>query len=123
MGMCNKRMEIGRRGEDVALNFLLARGMTLVARNWRSGHKELDLIVEDERFLRIVEVKSLVYPNEIDPFEEVGWKKQKLVIAAAKHFVAQKNVEKEVVFDVVSVVFNGAFYRLEYFPQAFAPGL
>ena len=121
--MCNKRMEIGRRGEDVALNFLLARGMTLVARNWRSGHKELDLIVEDERFLRIVEVKSLVYPNVIDPFEVVGWQKRRRVIAAAQHFVALKKIGKEVVFDIVSVVFNGTFYKVEYFPQAFVPGL
>ena len=121
--MCSKNGEIGRRGEDVALDFLLKRGMGLVARNWRSGHKELDLIVEDEMFLRIVEVKSLTYPNMIDPFEEVGWQKRRRIIAAAQHFAALKCIKKEIVFDVVSVVFNGSFYRVEYFPDAFAPVL
>lgn len=119
--MGRERMAVGRRGEDVALKFMEDMGMVLVERNWRSGHNELDLVMEDERFLRIVEVKSLVYPNVINPFEEVRWKKQRRVMAAARHFVAMKGVEKEIVFDVVSVVFNGEIYKVEYFPEAFVP--
>ena len=104
--------DLGRKGEEMALKFLIGRGMGLVARNWRSGHKE---------FLRIVEVKSLSYPNEYDPFEGVNKKKRKRMVAAAHHFVMQKGIRKEVVFDVVSIVFNGNFYKLEYFGEAFSP--
>ncbi|MBR5856341.1 MAG: YraN family protein [Bacteroidales bacterium] len=121
--MGSDRSEIGRKGEDVALGFLKRRGMNLVARNWRSGHKELDLIMEDDSFLRIVEVKSLSYPNDTNPFEAVGWQKRRRMIAAAQHFAAFKSIEKEIVFDVVSVVFNGDICKVEYFPEAFSPVL
>lgn len=113
--------DLGRKGEEMALKFLIGRGMGLVARNWRSGHKELDLVMDDGEFLRIVEVKSLSYPNEYDPFEGVNKKKRKRMVAAAQHFVMQKGIRKEVVFDVVSIVFNGNFYKLEYFGEAFSP--
>lgn len=115
------RAELGKKGEDVALKFLTERGMQLVARNWRSGHKELDLVMDDGEFLRVVEVRSLNYPNNADPAETVDWHKSRMVIAAARAFVARNKIAKEVVFDVVSVLFNGEIYKLEYIPAAFAP--
>ena len=54
-----KRNEIGRAGEDAALSYLQEMGMTLLARNWRSGHYELDLVMDYGNSIRIVEVKSL----------------------------------------------------------------
>lgn len=115
------RSQVGRKGEDVALKYLQERGMRLVARNWRSGHKELDLIMDDGEFLRIIEVKSLNYPNTNDPFCAVDNKKRRRIVAAAHHFALLHNVGKEVVFDVVSVLFNGSNYRVEYFEEAFSP--
>lgn len=117
--MESDRNELGRRGEDVALRFLLDKGMVLVARNWRNGHLEIDLIMDDGRVLRIVEVRSLSYPNDYDPFESVGYWKRRKIIKAARRFISVTGCCKEVVFDVVSVVFNGDVYRLEYFPDAY----
>lgn len=121
--MKEERVLLGRRGEEVALNFLIEQGMVLVARNWRSGHKEVDLIVDDGEFLRFVEVKSLIYPNDYSPFERVDKGKEKRLVAAAQNFVTRYGVKQEVVFDVVSVVFNGDNYSVEYFKEAFSPAL
>ncbi len=115
------RLELGKKGEDVALRFLTGRGMRLVARNWRNSHKELDLVMDDGEFLRIVEVRSLSYPNNADPVETVDWYKRRLVIAAARGFVARNKISKEVVFDIVSVLFNGEIFKIEYVPAAFMP--
>lgn len=112
---------LGKKGEDVALNFLEGRGMRLVARNWRCSHKELDLIMDDGNFLRIVEVRSLSYPNDILPFETVGPVKRRMIIAAARSFVGVSGIDKEVVFDIVSVVFNGDIFTIGYIENAFAP--
>lgn len=38
------RMELGRRGEDVACEFLTGKGHTIVQRNFRAGHLEIDII-------------------------------------------------------------------------------
>ena len=121
---CKNRQDLGKRGEDVALEYLLQRGMELLERNWRSGHKELDLVMEEEEFIRIVEVRSRNYPAQIDPFESVDMAKRKKIIQAAKGFVAENRSRikgKEVVFDVVSILFNGELFKVEYIREAFAP--
>ena len=115
------RAEVGKRCENVALEYLKSRGMRLVARNWRSGHKELDLIMDDGEFLRIVEVRSLTYPNLQPPEDSVDWNKRRKVMGAARKFASVNVVQNEIVFDIVSVVFNGENALVEYIPNAFAP--
>lgn len=115
------RAEVGRKGEDLALEYLQKRGMSIVARNWRCGHKELDLIADDGLFLRIVEVRTLCYPNVRPPAESIGPMKRRKIMAAARRFVAEHGIINEVAFDIVSVVVNGEFYSLEYIENAFLP--
>ena len=100
------------------------RGMKLLERNWRSGHKELDLVMEEEGFIRIVEVRSRSVPAQIDPLESVDHAKRRKTIQAAKGYVAANRSRikgKEVVFDVVSILFNGELFKVEYVREAFAP--
>ena len=121
-----ERIEIGKKGEDIALEFLKGRGMRLVARNWRSGHKELDLIMDDGVFLRVVEVRSLCFPCLQTPAESVDRQKREKVLSAARKFAAVNSVGQEIVLDIVSVVFNmdsegEKRAEIEYIPNAFAP--
>ena len=113
--------EKGRRGEEAALEWLLAHGFVLKERNWRYGHKEIDLIVESERWLHVVEVKLLRKPSAIEPWEQVGREKQRNLAVAADHYVRQARVTKEVHFDIVSVTEEGERTRVEYIPEAFLP--
>ena len=119
------RQELGKKGEDAALEYLLRRGMKLLERNWRSGHKEIDLIMEEEGFIRIVEVRTREYPSIMEPFESITLQKRNKVIAAAKGYMEQKgrflSGSREVVFDVVSVLFNGELFEIKYLREAFAP--
>lgn len=116
-----KNSETGRRGEDVALAWLQAQGFRLLDRNWRSNHKELDLVVESAARVHIVEVKTMTAPLQIRPYEKVDAVKQGRLVAAANHYIAARQVRKEVQFDVVSVVFDGERTEVEYIPEAFYP--
>ena len=116
-----KKSETGRRGEELALNWLLAHGLTLRDRNWRGGHKELDLVMESAERLHVVEVKTLTPPLQIQPYEKVDVAKQSRLVAAARQYVAERQVRKEVQFDIVSVVLDGADPAIEYIPEAFYP--
>lgn len=121
------RQVLGKRGEDLALEYLLQQGMTLLARNWRSGHKELDLVMEDGDTIRFVEVKAREYPAAAEPFENVTAQKRQRVISAAQGFLVREGRSgklqegKEVAFDVVSILFNGELFDIKYIREAFEP--
>ena len=116
-----KKNETGRRGEDLALEWLERRGFRLLDRNWRTAHKELDLVMEGPERVHFVEVKTLTPPLLVEPFEKVDALKQSRLISAASRYVSSKQVRKEVQFDVVSVVLDGDQPRVDYIPEAFSP--
>lgn len=49
---------LGRAGEDAAATLLHSHGMCILARNWRSGPLELDLVCREGDTLVFVEVKT-----------------------------------------------------------------
>ena len=116
----NGKGELGRRGETAALDYLRGIGLNLVARNWRSGHLEVDLIMEDEASVRIVEVKTLQAGDGFDPAENVTADKRRKLIRAARAFYAEHPTFKEIKFDVVAVLaFENQIIKVEYLPDAF----
>ncbi len=114
---------LGKIGEKNALEYLLRLGFVLREKNWRYGHLEIDLIMEDSRALRFVEVKSLKRKSLFSPFEEVDSSKMNNMIRAARNYVSRHGIKKEVRFDVVSVIFSSPDRPplIEYLSDAFFP--
>ena len=120
--MGTKRMSLGKWGEDKALEYLENQGFFLRERNWRSGHREIDLIMETPEKLHIVEVKTLRKPSPIEPWEHVTAAKRTDLAAAANHYISIFHVHKEVQFDIVSIlVEENGDYDLRFIPDAFFP--
>lgn len=63
--------ELGRRGEQVAADWLQERGFTLVDRNWRCPSGELDLVLRDGTTLVFAEVKTRSSLTFGHPFEAI----------------------------------------------------
>lgn len=116
-----KRQELGKRGEELALEYLLSEGLILREKNFRVGHKEIDLIMESERYLHIIEVRTRSDDRVMLPYNSVQLKKQRLIISAARYYVKRYGLCKDVSFDVISIIWNGGRYNLEYLPRAFYP--
>lgn len=119
-------MSLGRRGEDVACGFLSGKGHTIVERNYRSGHLEIDIITLDKDGMHFVEVKSRVAPVAVSPEENVTAAKQKKVADAALRYLhtskdKRLSADLEVSFDVVAVTFDGGGEIVEWFPNAYYP--
>ena len=119
-------MSLGRRGEDVACGFLSGKGHTIVERNYRSGHLEIDIITLDKDGVHFVEVKSRVAPVAVSPEENVTAAKQKKVVDAALRYLhtskdKRLSADLEVSFDVVAVTFDGGGEIVEWFPNAYYP--
>lgn len=126
--MSTDRAAVGRRGEQEACRYLIGLGHQVLARNWRGGHLELDLITLTGAELHIVEVKSRTAPVMAEPQRSVGREKQRRMVAAARAFLRSEAGKKlpdglEIFFDVMSVVFSasGADFDIEYYPKAFIP--
>lgn len=119
-------MELGRRGEDVACEFLTSKGHIIVQRNFRSGHLEIDIISLDRNGVHFVEVKSRVAPVMVSPEENVTMSKQRKVADAALRYLNMAKDKRippdaEVNFDIVAVTFDRGKEIVEWFPNAFYP--
>lgn len=111
----------GREAEQLALEWLQKRGFALLERNYRVGHKEIDLIVESRSFIHIVEVKALSAPTAMDPSRRVDARKRQLLASAANYWLRSHSALKEAQFDIVTVLFSDTGPQLEYIPNAFYP--
>ena len=97
---------IGRDGEDVAASYLMQKGYRIVARNWRYGPKEIDIVARDGETMVFVEVKTRSTLAFELPQEAVTKKKMKNLVEAADAYMLQYNIELEGRFDIVGVL-NG----------------
>jgi putative endonuclease len=94
----------GRDGEDVACRFLEARGLKVLARNWRCRAGEVDVVARDEEFVVFVEVKGRRGASHGAGYESVDWGKRRRFIRAARQYAAIHGLsESPLRFDVISV--------------------
>jgi len=111
----------GKKGEELARIYLGQNGFTVLHVHWQHGHKELDIVAERGQMLHVVEVRSRTEPYLVEPSQTVQYAKQRNVIAAARAYIYKYKVEKEVQFDIVSVVYGEQDTDIEYIPNAFYP--
>lgn len=100
---------VGQWGERRAMHYLLLRGYTVKERNWRAGHREIDLIVSNLRDIVFVEVKTRVYASAEEmqasapPKHAVHSRKQQLTRQAARQYLAAHPTEKQPRMDVIEI--------------------
>lgn len=106
MAKLESTKSIGTKGEQLAADFLSAKGYRIVQRNYFAFKVEIDLIALDESTNQIVfiEVKTLQNDFFQQPYEEVNLKKQRNIIKAADTYLRRHDIDKEARFDVVSIV-------------------
>jgi putative endonuclease len=115
------RAALGRAGEEAALQVYLRNGFRLIARNWRCGLGELDLVVRRGRLLVFCEVKTRSTIALGGGYEAVTWSKRRRLRRLAEAFVSQTPVRPAATrFDVASVhVSRGSAPDVEVYQDAF----
>lgn len=100
------RAELGRWGEDLAVQHLQAAGYEVLARNWRCREGELDVVARHGEALVFVEVKARSGRGYGEPAEAVGPVKARRLRVLACRWLAEHRPPgaDELRFDVVSVV-------------------
>lgn len=118
-----KTTEIGRIGENIAAEYLGAKGYRIVARNYRLGRGEIDIIAWlGEDTLVFVEVKTRASDGFGGPEEAVTLKKQDLLARTAGCYMESIGYEWAIRFDIVSVLWrNGRVKEIRHAEDAFFP--
>ena len=118
--MSAARQAFGEFGERIAERWLRQRGWRVVQRRFRTGHRDIDLVVEHEGIIAFVEVKARQGDTFGDPVAAVNWKKQKELGRSARVWIARHGREAEAYrFDVVGVLVDGSRVRVRHVENAF----
>jgi len=82
----------------------------------------LDIIAEKDGLLIIAEVKTRINEYFGRPEEFVTPAKQKRIINCTNRYLIERDIDKEVRFDIIAVVINAKRKSLNHIENAFIPG-
>lgn len=94
---------IGKSGEQQAVNYLCANGYEVLTRNYRFKRFEIDIIAKLDLQVIFIEVKSRSSEYFGKPEEFVSEAQQKRISSAANQWVDDHEWEGEVRFDIIAL--------------------
>ncbi len=122
--MSRERLDLGRRGEDLALAWLQGLGYRLQARNYRFRGGELDLVMFDGPVLVFVEVRSRTSLQHGTPLETIDYRKRRQIEKTAGFYLAREKISPDTPcrFDAVAIDFGNGEPHITHVKNAFICG-
>ncbi len=111
--------ELGKIGEELAVDFLIKKGYKIRAKNWRYLKAEVDIIAQKENTLIAVEVKTRTSDYFGDPQDFITKKKIKLLVMAMHEYVVSRNLDVDIRFDIIAILRNQKGTKIEHLEDAF----
>ncbi len=115
--------DLGQKGEDEAVRYLLSEGYRIVFRNWKMYGYEIDIVAETEEYYVFVEVKTRTTAMYGNPEDFVDKRRRNRMINAADIFLNQYEIDKPARFDIIGILWDGLKLSLEHIDDAFLPSL
>ena len=112
---------LGKEGEEAAVRFLEGKGYVIRHRNWRSGHKELDIVAVDGDTLVVAEVKTRRDTDYGTPETAVDNRKIRRIVSSTDAYLRCFEVDLPVRFNIVSVVGTEPPFHITHIEDAFLP--
>lgn len=111
--------ELGKLGEELAVNYLLKDGYDILETNWVFQKAEIDIIAIKDNVLAIVEVKTRSSSDFGLPQEFVKPKKIQLLVKAVNEYIIANDIDVEARFDIISILKNKEEFVIEHLKEAF----
>lgn len=111
--------DLGNKGEQLALHFLVDAGYTILEKNYRYLKAEVDIIAQKNEVLAAIEVKTRTSSYFGNPEEFVNPKKVKLLTLAIDNYVTENDLDVEVRFDIIAIITNKKQTKIEHLENAF----
>ena len=116
-----KHNALGMDGETIAADYLKEHGYTIRHCNWRSGHKELDIVAEKAGELVVVEVKTRTSDRYGNPEDAVTPRKIRNIVTSTDAYLRMFDIDLPVRFDVITITGSKDALHIEHIPEAFFP--
>ena len=101
--MSYQHHDTGKKGEDMAVDYLLQLNFTILDRNWRYARFEVDVIASRDQVLHIIEVKTRTNLLFGHPEESVSKKKINNMIRSADAYMRKNPQWRQVQFNILSI--------------------
>ena len=111
--------EFGETGEQIAARYLEDQGYVILDRNYRRGHKEVDIIALDHGELAVVEVKTRSSEDYFTAEQAVDHHKRQNIIRVANNYMRRYHRTEPLRFDIIAIVGSGATAEIRHTKNAF----
>lgn len=111
--------DLGKKGEDLAENYLRKNGYSIIERNWGTGKYEIDIIASDSECIVFVEVKTRSSGHWGNPEDAISKTKIKRMVEAADFYLKENDLETPARFDVIAIVVNKKTLKIDHIEDAF----
>jgi putative endonuclease len=111
--------ELGKFGEELAVEFLQKNGYAILETNWTFQKAEIDIIAQKENTLAVVEVKTRSSIEFGLPQDFVKPKKIQLLVKAVNEYIISNDLDVEVRFDIIAIFKEEGIYKIEHIEDAF----
>lgn len=100
---------VGKRGEELAAQYLESQGFAVTARNFRVAHDEIDIIAQNEKYIIFAEVKTRAQTKSNlkfgRPAAAVDYSKKQKLLRSALEYIRREKPQKQPRIDVIEVYF------------------
>ena len=110
--------DLGKKGEQLAIDFLIEKGYTILEKNYRYLKAEVDIIAQNKDVLAVIEVKTRSTDYFGNPQDFVNPKKIKLLLSAIDYYVIENDLDVEVRFDIIAIIHQKET-KIEHLKDAF----
>lgn len=112
---------LGNKGEEIAANLLISKGLKILERNWKIGDLETDIIALDGDTLVFCEVKTRTAGGFRKPEEAVDRDRQMRLTAGAQAYIRQKKLDNPWRFDIIAIEVAPGQRDILHIEDAFMP--
>ncbi len=110
----------GELGERIAARWLENAGFKILARRFRCGKRDIDLVAQFESTIAFIEVKARTGDAFGDPVEAVNRRKQRELAKSAQSWIDRHGRSGETYrFDVVGILMQDRRVFVRHIPDAF----
>ena len=112
------KTELGKIGEDIAVQYLLGKSYKIVQKNFRCRQGEIDIVAKDGQELVFVEVKTRTSNKYGEPCEAVHDIKIKHIFRVAEYYIYVNKIKNTYIrIDVIEIIIDRELSEIRHIKQ------